>query len=191
MVCAEVLSTLIENDSGEPEYFFSQLVDVTARKRAESEREDAARLLAQRAAEQEAVAALGQRALRSSEPSNMIAEATAVAAKILGVDLAGVFEFAADRGDLRLRAGHGFGEGQEVAMSARPECHAGYALRSSQPVVVEDLESDPRFEPAEALSERGAVSGMSVPVDDASTPSECSASTRRSAGPSPPTTRPS
>ena len=49
----ESLDTLIDDGKRKP---LKQLVDVTARKRAESEREDAARLLAQRAAEQEAIA---------------------------------------------------------------------------------------------------------------------------------------
>ena len=43
---------------------------------------------------------------------------------------------------------------------------AGYALRSGEPAIVEDLATETRFQPSPALLELGVVSSLSVPIED-------------------------
>ncbi|HEX3910756.1 MAG TPA: EAL domain-containing protein [Solirubrobacteraceae bacterium] len=76
------------------------MLDITDRKLAEAE-------LERSAAQQAAVARLGERALEGAEVTQLMHHALAEAARILGVGVGAVFEHSGDRHTLALRAGLG------------------------------------------------------------------------------------
>ena len=131
-------------------------VDVTARKRAE------AGLLA-RARQQQAVASLGELALRERDVQKVFERATAAVADTLDVEYCKVLELLPGGREVLLRAGVGWKEG--LVGSARvgtgADSQAGYTLASGAPVIVRDLRTEPRFRGPPLLTEHGVVSGMS------------------------------
>jgi PAS domain S-box-containing protein len=131
-------------------------VDVTARKRAETD------LLA-RARQQQAVASLGELALRERELQKVFERATAVVAETLGVEYCKVLELVPGGRELLLRAGVGWKEGLvgSARVSTGVHSQAGYTLASGAPVIVRDLRTEPRFSGPPLLTEHGVVSGMS------------------------------
>ena len=131
--------------------------DITERKRAESEIQLLARL-------QSVVAELGQRALRSSQASDVLNEAVALVAQSLKVEYSKVLELLPDGKALLLRSGVGWKEGLvgKATVEKGADSQAGYTLLSNQPVTVEDLRSEKRFSGPPLLHEHGVVSGMSV-----------------------------
>ncbi|HYU89698.1 MAG TPA: PAS domain S-box protein, partial [Gemmatimonadales bacterium] len=118
------------------------------------------------ARQQEAVAHIGQRALAGAPPDELIAGAVAIAARVLEVPLASVLELRPESRTLLLRAGVGWREGVvgRTVLPADADSHSGYVLRSTGPVVVEDLATDARFGSAPLLSPQGVVSSLSVIV---------------------------
>jgi diguanylate cyclase (GGDEF)-like protein/PAS domain S-box-containing protein len=76
------------------------MLDITDRKLAEAE-------LERRAAQQTAVARLGERALEGTDVTQLMHHALAEAARILGVEMGAVFEHSAEHGSLALRSGLG------------------------------------------------------------------------------------
>ncbi len=76
------------------------MLDITDRKLAEAE-------LERRAAQQTAVARLGERALEGTDVTQLMHHALAEAARILGVEQGAVFEHSAEHGSLALRSGLG------------------------------------------------------------------------------------
>jgi diguanylate cyclase (GGDEF)-like protein/PAS domain S-box-containing protein len=135
------------------------LTDITAQKRAEAE-------LERRAAQQAAVARLGERALERVDMSALIEEACVAATELLDAELASVAELLPDRESLRLRAGVGWPPGQmgSITLAAGPSTHAGYAILSGAPVVVTDWETEERFTESRAM-EAGARSGIAVTIE--------------------------
>src|SRR3989475_3566244 len=116
------------------------------------------------ARQQQAVAPLGQLALAGAPLPSLMDDAVALVARGLDVEYAGLLEFRPESRSLALRAGVGWTE-ESVGRTVLPsdgDTHAGYVLRSTTPVVVEDLPSDRRFGSAPLLSEHGVVSGLSV-----------------------------
>jgi diguanylate cyclase (GGDEF)-like protein/PAS domain S-box-containing protein len=89
------------------------MLDITDRKLAELE-------LERRAAQQAAVARLGERALEGTDVARLMHDSLEDAARILGVEMGAVLAHGADDGELVLRAGLGLPRGAK-----RPE-HAAY-----------------------------------------------------------------
>src|ERR1700760_3781703 len=89
------------------------MLDITDRKLAELE-------LERRAAQQAAVARLGERALEGTDVARLMHDSLEDAARILGVEMGAVLAHGADDGGLGLRAGLGLPRGAK-----RPE-HAAY-----------------------------------------------------------------
>ena len=99
--------------------------DITERKHAEAE-------LERRAAQQSAVARLGEHALEGATTAELMHEAVAVAAEILGVDNASVFELIDDEDALVLRSSIGVPEtpgGLRVPTGAGSQ--SGYTIVSA------------------------------------------------------------
>jgi diguanylate cyclase (GGDEF)-like protein len=136
------------------------------RQRAQLERERAAILLAQRAAEQEAVAGLGQLALTATEPAWLLDEAVEVVTRTLGVDYCKVLEVLPSEDALRVTAGTGWTPGVVGhAIVPRGEgSQAGYTLDSQEPVIVADLRREPRFTGHHLLHAHQVVSGITVVI---------------------------
>jgi PAS domain S-box-containing protein len=118
------------------------------------------------ARQQEAVAHVGQRALAGAPPDELIAGAVAIAARVLEVPFASVLELRPESRTLLLRGGVGWRDGVagRTVLPADADSHAGYVLRSTGPVVVEDLATDTRFGSAPLLATHGVVSSLSVLV---------------------------
>jgi diguanylate cyclase (GGDEF)-like protein/PAS domain S-box-containing protein len=128
------------------------------------------RLIAQlerRAAQQSAVAALGERALEAEQPTVLIDRAVAMVRSTLEVELAAVFELVDDGRTLVLRAGAGFGEGvvgRATVPAGWADGQEGFTLIRREPVIVDDARRERRFVQAELVGRHGAVSGVSVVV---------------------------
>jgi two-component system, cell cycle sensor histidine kinase and response regulator CckA len=118
------------------------------------------------ARQQEAVAHLGQQALAGAPVDELMTAAVTSASRALDVEFAGLLELRPESRTLLLRAGVGWGEGSvgRTVLPADPDSHAGYVLRSTGQVVVEDLATDARFGSAPLLSPHGVVSSLSVIV---------------------------
>src|SRR5216110_1992722 len=118
------------------------------------------------ARQQEAVAHVGQRALAGAPPDELIAGAVAIVARVLEVPFASVLELRPESRTLLLRAGVGWRDGAvgRTVLPTDADSHAGYVLRSTGPVVVEDLATDARFGSAPLLTAEGVVSSLSVLV---------------------------
>jgi two-component sensor histidine kinase len=113
-----------------------------------------------------AAAQLAERALLEGNLENLLDEAAKILADMLDVELVEILEMVAGEATLLLRAGVGWPA--ELIGSARlssaTDTHAGFALASATPVVIEDLGADTRFTGPSALRDHGVVSGMIVTI---------------------------
>jgi PAS domain S-box-containing protein len=132
--------------------------DVTQRNRAE-------RLLRARARQQQAVAELGYLALSNPGLVALLDAAALAAARALDVEFTKVLELRPD-GDLLLRAEIGFDAGLvgHAVVAGGKGSQAGYVLLAGEPVIVEDLSAETRFQPAALLTDHGVRSGVSVAI---------------------------
>ncbi len=123
-------------------------------------------LLRATARQQEAVAHLGQQALAGAPLDELVAGAVALAARVLDVPFASLLELRPESRTLLLRAGVGWREGAvgRTVLRADADSYAGYVLRSTGQVVVEDLATEARFGNAPLLTPHGVVSSLSVIV---------------------------
>jgi diguanylate cyclase (GGDEF)-like protein/PAS domain S-box-containing protein len=135
------------------------LYDLTDRKAVEDE-------LARRAAQQAAVALLGEHALEGAGTIDLMYEAVSGAARMLGAEIAAVWEFLPDEDCLVLRSGIGWPDNEigNLRHPAGDGSQAGYTLLSGAPVVVEDWDSERRFEQPNFRGRRTG-SGLSVKIE--------------------------
>jgi diguanylate cyclase (GGDEF)-like protein/PAS domain S-box-containing protein len=135
------------------------LCNIDDRKHVEAE-------LELRAAQQAAVAKLGEHALEGAGTGDLLEEAVSAAARLLDADVAVMAELVADEDLFSVRAHHG-GAPALVAtrVPARPDTQPGHSVINRTAVVVEDWATESRFEPPAA--EHGLLSGICVPVDGA------------------------
>lgn len=151
-------AVLVRDASGELRWH-GVLSDVSERKQVEAE-------LERRAAQQAAVALLGEHALEGAGTEDLMHEAVTSAAELLGVEIAAVWELLPGEDALLLRAGLGW-PGSEVGVLRYPAgegSQAGYTLLSGAPVVVEDWEAETRFgQPRYGTRRTGA--GLSVKIE--------------------------
>ena len=133
--------------------------NVTKRRLAEEE----ARL---RAGQQEAVAGLGRRALAEPDLQVLLDEAAGLVARTLGVEYCRVLELLPAEDELLLRAGVGWEEGLvgNATEKTGTGSQAGYTLLSDEPVILEDLAHETRFDRSPLLFHHGVISGMSAVV---------------------------
>jgi PAS domain S-box-containing protein len=156
---AMVTDTPVHDERGELIGIIGVSTDITERKRAEKEIE-------RRTHQQAVVAELGLQALANNGLQSLMDEAVACVARTLGVEYAKIVELLPGGEELLLRAGTGFEEGL-VGRAREPaglRSQAGYTLLSEEPVIVEDLATETRFNPPPLVQERGAVSGMTVVI---------------------------
>jgi diguanylate cyclase (GGDEF)-like protein/PAS domain S-box-containing protein len=125
-----------------------------------------ARLL-KRAAEQAAVAALGERALEGGPLPALLDHAMEVVADVLEVEFADVLELDDDERAFLLKAGVGFREGlvRNARVSADwADSQAGFTILTKEPTIVEDIAGEHRFQAGDLLREHEVASGMTVIV---------------------------
>ena len=130
------------------------------------EREKAERTLLNRSFQQTVVSALGQFALVSNDLHALLNQAVMLAAQTLEVEYCQVLEAAARRpvAAAARRGGLEGGLGRQRP-SCRPTWHPdGFTLTAGEPVVVEDLATETRFQALALLTEHGVVSGMTVAI---------------------------
>ena len=175
----ERLPTVIE--AGADDYVLSPLeperlhirLDLAEKRVRELEyRAAVGRELGARARQQAVVSQLGIEALDGVPPETIMDRAVHSVMEGLGVEFVKVLEIQTKTNELLLRAGAGWKRSRvgkaTVAMGRGSQ--AGYTLLSGEPVVVEDLASEKRFDPTSLLSEHKVVSGVSVVIARGSVP---------------------
>lgn len=155
----EARGELLLDDSGHPQRFTGVCADITARKRTEE-------ALHARVTQQRAIAELGQIALTEAALPRLLQRAVALTAETLGVEYCKVLELLPDGTHLLLRAGVGWQEGLVGAavVDTGHDSQAGYTLQSEQPVIVQDLRSETRFNKPPLLYQHDVRSGMSCVI---------------------------
>lgn len=118
----------------------------------------------ERVRQQEAIADIGRQAVGGAALSELLRMVTELVAEILGVEFCKVLELLPGKDALLLRAGVGWQEGLvgQVTVSAGTNSQAGYTLLCKEPVIVNDLRTEERFNGPPLLRDHGVVSGMSV-----------------------------
>ncbi len=148
-------AALIDTPSG-PRWH-GVMLDVTERRQVEEE-------LQRRAAQQAAVAMLGEHALEGANPTELMQETVAQLVDILGVDLAVVME-SLPSGELEVRVGHDWPEVLGRVYRGGESSQSGYAVATGTSVIVADWESEERFLCPDALRQVGVRSGLAVPIE--------------------------
>ena len=135
------------------------LSDISDRKQVEAE-------LERRAAQQAAVALLGEHALEGTNTVELMQEAVTSAAELLGVEISAVWEVLPPESALVLRAGIGWPESAfgTLRYPAGEGSQAGYTLLTGAPVVVEDWDAETRFEQPD-FGGRRTGAGLSVKIE--------------------------
>jgi diguanylate cyclase (GGDEF)-like protein/PAS domain S-box-containing protein len=135
------------------------LSDVTERKVVEAE-------LERRAAQQAAVALLGEHALEGASTVDLMQEAVTSAAEMLAVEISAVWEHLPAEDALVLRAGLGWPESAfgNLRFPGGAGSQAGYTLLSGAPVAVEDWALERRFEQGR-FGGRRTGAGLSVKIE--------------------------
>ncbi len=151
-------AVLTHDESGELRWH-GVLSDVTERKHVEAE-------LERRAAQQAAVALLGEHALEGASTVDLMQEAVNSAAEMLGAEISAVWEFLPTEDALVLRAGIGWPDSAfgSLRYPAGEGSQAGYTLLSGAPVVVEDWDAETRFEQPR-FGGRRTGAGLSVKIE--------------------------
>jgi diguanylate cyclase (GGDEF)-like protein/PAS domain S-box-containing protein len=158
IVWASVDSLRFDRQGGEP-FFFCVIRDITEQRRAHHR-------LSRQAAEQSAVARLGRFALGEQDLDATTHEVASVVAATLEIDHCVVMELESDGTALRVVAGVGLQEGvlRGMRVPAPPDSLLALALGQSEPLVVGDVEADPRLRDQPLLREFIVGSGMSCLV---------------------------
>ena len=126
-------------------------------------RDELEQKLARHARQQEAVARVGQFALREQDLRTLMTQIVDAVAETLDVELCGVLKLRDDEEVLDIAARVGQRDSGTRALSAGRGTPAGYALSKHRPVVVEDLRTETRFDAKAlfaALDERRKTAGM-------------------------------
>ena len=141
------------------------LSDITDRKLAEAE-------LEKRAAQQSAVARLGEHALEGATISELMQEAVRGAAEILQVELAAVLEYLPREDCLEMRGGIGAPDEakEDIRYPAGAASQAGYTILTGRPAIVTDWSTERRFDQSPQLTAIGTRSGLSVAIEGPETP---------------------
>ncbi|MGN6275278.1 MAG: sensor domain-containing protein [Solirubrobacterales bacterium] len=136
-----------------------------------SERKDTERELQRALSQQAVVARLGERALQNSDPQELMDAATALIARVDGIDSACIWELGRDGKRLNLRAGlEGAAIGAGRRVSASRDSHAGAALDSGTHAIVPDWEQETRHTMPPVLRAFGVASSLAVVIDGKSHP---------------------
>ena len=133
------------------------LRDITQRKLAQA-------MLRVRVRQQEMVARLGLRALEGIDLDTLILEAVDALAQTLHTEYSKVLELLPSGDGLLLRAGNGWEAGLvgQAILETGKDSQGGFTLLTNEPVIVEDLRTEQRFNAPTLLMSHGVISGMSV-----------------------------
>ena len=155
------VSDYLQKGTGTERYSLlaNRIDNLVAQFRAQARLED-------QAEQQRRVAELGQTALAGESLDGLLEAAVTAVAETLDSEYAKVLEYRPERDDLLLRAGHGWRDGLvgEATVGTGEESQAGHTLRSAEPIVVEELETEARFRGPPLLVDHDVVSGISVVI---------------------------
>jgi PAS domain S-box-containing protein len=146
-------------------YFVGLFRDISPRKEAE-------RTLTEKVVQLESVSYLGRHALESTDIDELLGKASDLVAAALDAEYVAVFEHegaAPHREALRLRASAGLDTPNGATASATDSIAAA-ALTGDGPVVIEDFESDERFDGPSLVDDRDVRSGITVTIGPATDP---------------------
>ena len=131
-----------------------------------AERDKAEQLLKTRIRQHEAIAQLSVEVASAALLESVLQNATQWVADALVIDLCKVLELTPDKGSFLLVAGVGWKPGLVgmALVGADTQSQAGYTLRADEPVFVEDLRTESRFEAPPLLATHGVISGISVAI---------------------------
>jgi len=151
-----VSMSLLRNETQRPIGIAAYAIDITARKNAELK-------IATLARQQTALVQLGQSTLSGIPVSMLFEAATKTVAGTLGVEYSAVLEVSPDQDTLLLRAGVGWKSHliRPASFGGGHAYSAASAGRSKEPIIIEDLRTDPRFN-VPFLLKHNVVSGVSV-----------------------------
>ncbi len=124
-----------------------------------------------RAHQQEAVAQLGQRALAGANLLSLLQQAAVLVRRILNVDFTSILQLTEDATELVSSAQAGWPDedfGNRVAAGRGSQ--SGYTLLMREPVIVENMAVENRFEVSEAVRRFGVVSSVSVGIEASERP---------------------
>jgi diguanylate cyclase (GGDEF)-like protein/PAS domain S-box-containing protein len=122
--------------------------------------------LQRRAAQQAAVAKLGEHALEGASPGELLEEAVTVAAELLETEMAAMAELIADEEVFHVRAYRGDNAAvSRERIPATAQTQPGFTVLSRAPVIVEDWLTETRFHAPPAGF--GLRSGVSVLIEGA------------------------
>ncbi len=157
-------AALSEDDDGVRRWH-GVLSDVTERKQVEAE-------LEHRAAQQAAVARLGEHALEGARISDLMNEAVREATEILGLEVGAVLELLPEEDAFMPRSHVGWPDWvtRDMRVASTHDTQSGYTILTAAPVIVIDWEREQRFHRSRALEEIGARSGISVVIEGADGP---------------------
>ena len=148
---------MVEDEDGETRWH-GVMSDITEQKEAERE-------LERRAAQQAAVARLGEHALEGASTSDLMAEAVRASAELLGLEIAAVIELLPSGDAFLFRSTLGLPDPTGVKVPADHASQAGYAILTKGPVVVRDWDTETRFRCSPILADAGARSGLTVVIE--------------------------
>ncbi len=135
------------------------MTDITDHKLAEAD-------LERGAAQQAAVARLGERALEGASVTDLMHEAVGAAAGLLDVEIAIVLEAQPTSGSLRVRAARGLsGADAAAVVGGGTASLAGYTLLTGCPVLVADWAQEMRFGRPAAFAGHGVRSSLGVVIE--------------------------
>ncbi|MGH7761491.1 MAG: sensor histidine kinase [Candidatus Dormibacteraceae bacterium] len=111
--------------------------------------------------QQAGIAELGRLALMGTNPQHLMDRAVSLVVSTLEVDYVRVLELLPDGQNLLLRAGIGWRQGL-VGTATIPlnNTSAGYLFESNEPLIIEDFQTDTRFESSWLLREHYVRSGI-------------------------------
>jgi PAS domain S-box-containing protein len=116
-----------------------------------------------RARQQAAVAQLGARALSALTTEAFLSEAATTIIQTLRVDFCSIRELSADRNFLELKASAGWpAEIQLEQLRGGKESQSGFAILTGEPVLVEDMATENRFEISDSVKKTKCTSSVSV-----------------------------
>ena len=149
---------------GAPDGVIVTLINIDSLIEAERRQESAIALLMARVRQQAAIAQFGKEALRNKAFDELLQQAAILVAEGLEIERSKVLEALPEGDCLLVRAGVGWDPGIVGVATIGADTHspAGYALKTGEPVVSEDLSRERRFEIPEILRAHGIESTINV-----------------------------
>lgn len=149
----------LHNEHGELVGAINCFQDITERKQAQD-------ALAVRVQQQAMVAELGQLALAGADLQQLFDRAVTMVATTFGVEFCKILELLPDKRAMKLVAGLGWRDGVvgHATVPAGHDSPAGFTLLAKEPLIIEDLRAETRFNVPALLRGHDVASGITVVI---------------------------